>query len=69
MSLKAYQQTQVKTEDPRATEYRLFGQVTGAPCSMPRKRAPSAHRWSRRLTGTAGCGAPWPPTAWTIATA
>ncbi len=30
MSLKAYQQAQVKTEDPRATEYRLFGQVTGA---------------------------------------
>jgi flagellar protein FlaF len=30
MSLKAYQTTQLVTEDPRATEYRLFGQVTGA---------------------------------------
>ena len=30
MTLKAYQQTQRITEDPRATEYRLFGQVTGA---------------------------------------
>jgi len=30
MTLKAYQQTQRVTEDPRATEYRLFGQVTGA---------------------------------------
>ena len=30
MTLKAYQNTQAVTEDPRATEYRLFGQVTGA---------------------------------------
>ena len=30
MTLKAYQDTQRVTEDPRATEYRLFGQVTGA---------------------------------------
>ena len=30
MSLKAYQATQAATEDPRLTEYRLFGQVTGA---------------------------------------
>ena len=30
MSLKAYQNTQLITEDPRNTEYRLFGQVTGA---------------------------------------
>jgi len=30
MTLKAYQSTQRATEDPRATEYRLFGQVTGA---------------------------------------
>jgi flagellar protein FlaF len=30
MSLKAYQATQAATEDPRVTEYRLFGQVTGA---------------------------------------
>ena len=30
MTLKHYQDTQRVTEDPRATEYRLFGQVTGA---------------------------------------
>jgi flagellar biosynthesis activator protein FlaF len=30
MTLRAYQNTQAVTEDPRATEYRLFGQVTGA---------------------------------------
>jgi flagellar protein FlaF len=30
MTLKAYQNTQRVTENPRATEYRLFGQVTGA---------------------------------------
>jgi flagellar protein FlaF len=30
MTLQAYQTTQRITEDPRNTEYRLFGQVTGA---------------------------------------
>ncbi|MEJ0043084.1 MAG: flagellar biosynthesis regulator FlaF [Rhizomicrobium sp.] len=30
MTLRAYQDTQRVTEDSRATEYRLFGQVTGA---------------------------------------
>ncbi|HUJ04355.1 MAG TPA: flagellar biosynthesis regulator FlaF [Rhizomicrobium sp.] len=30
MSHQAYKNTQRVTEDPRATEYRLFGQVTGA---------------------------------------
>ena len=30
MSLKAYQNTQLISEDPRQTEYRLFGLVTGA---------------------------------------
>ena len=30
MTLRAYQNTQRITEDPRQTEYRLFGQVTGA---------------------------------------
>jgi flagellar protein FlaF len=30
MTLKAYQSAQRTVEDPRATEYRLFGQVTGA---------------------------------------
>jgi len=30
MSLQAYQKTQIATGNPRDTEYRLFGQVTGA---------------------------------------
>ena len=30
MTLQAYQNTQRITEDARSTEYRLFGQVTGA---------------------------------------
>src|SRR5580704_2665694 len=30
MTYQAYQTVQRATEDPRATEYRLFGQVTGA---------------------------------------
>lgn len=30
MTLKAYQAAQRISEDPRQTEYRLFGQVTGA---------------------------------------
>jgi flagellar protein FlaF len=30
MTLQAYQNTQRTTEDSRSTEYRLFGQVTGA---------------------------------------
>ncbi|MDB5739202.1 MAG: Flagellar protein FlaF, partial [Alphaproteobacteria bacterium] len=30
MSLNAYRTAQTTTEDPRTTEYRLFGQVTGA---------------------------------------
>jgi flagellar protein FlaF len=30
MTLKAYQNTQRITENPREAEYRLFGQVTGA---------------------------------------
>ena len=30
MSLKAYQKAQVAAENPRAIEYRLFGQITGA---------------------------------------
>jgi flagellar protein FlaF len=30
MTLQAYQNTQRITEDSRSTEYRLFGQVTGA---------------------------------------
>jgi flagellar protein FlaF len=30
MTLKNYQNVQLAVEDPRSTEYRLFGQVTGA---------------------------------------
>ena len=30
MTLQAYQNAQRAVEDPRITEYRLFGQVTGA---------------------------------------
>jgi len=30
MTLQAYKNTQRITEEPRSTEYRLFGQVTGA---------------------------------------
>jgi flagellar protein FlaF len=30
MTLQAYKNTQRATEDPRVTEFRLFGQVTGA---------------------------------------
>jgi flagellar protein FlaF len=30
MTLKAYHNAQIATEDPRGIEYRLFGQVTGA---------------------------------------
>jgi flagellar biosynthesis activator protein FlaF len=36
MTLKAYQNTQRITENPRETEYRLFGQVTGALLSAKR---------------------------------
>ncbi len=37
MSLKAYQNTQRIAEDPRQTEYRLFGVVTGALIDAERK--------------------------------
>jgi len=57
MSLKAYQAVQAKTEDPRVTEYRLFGQVTGA--LLHAKEAGTAGTqlveaidWNRRLWRT-----------------
>ncbi len=37
MTLKAYQNTQQITENSRETEYRLFGQVTGALISAQRE--------------------------------
>ena len=57
MSLKAYQQAQVKTEDPRVTEYRLFGQVTGALLNAKEAGAigtplVEAVDWNRRLWRT-----------------
>ena len=55
MSLKAYQQTQTVTETPRNTEYRLFGQVTGALIDAARAghddfaKLSDAIGWNRRL--------------------
>jgi len=57
MSLKAYQSAQARTEDPRVTEYRLFGQVTGALLSAKETNAVGtplveAVDWNRRLWRT-----------------
>src|ERR1700755_3464199 len=57
MSLKAYQATQAATEDPRVTEYRLFGQVTGALLDAKQSNAAGAPLveagdWNRRLWRT-----------------
>jgi flagellar protein FlaF len=57
MTHKAYQNAQVITEDPRATEYRLFGQVTGALIDAQQKRASGgplaeAIDWNRKLWRT-----------------
>ena len=57
MSLKAYQQAQAVAEDPRATEYRLFGQVTGALLSAKEAGAVGtslveAVDWNRRMWRT-----------------
>lgn len=54
MSLKAYQQTQQAAEDPVQSEYRLFGQVTGALLEARDKgysgsRLMDALDWNRRL--------------------
>jgi flagellar protein FlaF len=55
MSLRAYQQTATRTENPREMEYRLFGQVTRA--LMVASEAPAddiatridALDWNRRV--------------------
>ena len=55
MSLRAYQQAATRTENPRETEYRLFGQVTRA--LMEASQAPiddiqtriAALDWNRRV--------------------
>ena len=57
MRLKSYQSAQTKTEDPRATEYRLFGQVTGALLTAKEANASGtplveAVDWNRRLWRT-----------------
>jgi flagellar protein FlaF len=57
MSHHAYQSAQRVTEDPRAAEYRLFGQVTGALIDAQKngiKGGPLAEAvdWNRRLWGT-----------------
>jgi flagellar biosynthesis activator protein FlaF len=57
MSLKAYKATQAATEDPRVTEYRLFGQVTGALLNAKQTNAVGgslmeAVDWNRRLWRT-----------------
>jgi flagellar protein FlaF len=54
MSLQAYQRTQKTTENPRDTEYRLFGQVTRAlidarDASRQDKRLIDALDWNRRM--------------------
>jgi flagellar protein FlaF len=57
MSHKAYQNAQRITEDPRSTEYRLFGQVTGALITAQRSGARGgplvdAIDWNKRLWRT-----------------
>jgi len=57
MSLKAYKSAQTATEDPRVTEYRLFGQVTGALLDVQKKGASGtplveAIDWNRRMWRT-----------------
>ena len=57
MTHKAYQDTQRIAEDPRATEYRLFGKVTGALIDAQKANASGgplmeAVDWNRRLWHT-----------------
>jgi flagellar protein FlaF len=63
MSLGAYQKTQKITENPRETEYRLFGQVTHALIGVKSlepsdKRVIDALDWNRRMWGvlSTDCG-------------
>ena len=68
MTLQAYKNAQTATEDPRATEYRLFW--TGHRCVASQFRPPrrkALQSWSKPSTGIAACGARLPPTAWTTA--
>jgi flagellar protein FlaF len=57
MTLQAYKNTQTATEDPRVTEYRLFGQVTGRLLEVRASNAQGtplveAVDWNRRLWRT-----------------
>lgn len=57
MSHKAYQSTQRITENPRSTEYRLFGQVTGALMDMQKQGAKGGPLvdvidWNKRMWRT-----------------
>ena len=57
MTLKTYQSVQRAVEDPRSTEYRLFGQVTGALLNAKESKAQGsplveAVDWNRRLWRT-----------------
>lgn len=57
MSVKAYHTAQVATEDSRVTEYRLFGQVTGALLNAKEAKAAGtqlieAIDWNRQLWRT-----------------
>ncbi|BEV12617.1 flagellar biosynthesis regulator FlaF [Asticcacaulis sp. DW145] len=60
MSLQAYQKTAQRNEDPRQTEYRLFGQVTRAlmeAAELDRSevaRRMDALDWNRRLWSVLG---------------
>ena len=57
MTLKAYHDTQLLSEDPRATEYRLIGRITGALIDAKNAKAKGtplveAVDWNRRLWRT-----------------
>ena len=57
MAVKAYQKAQLAAENPRNTEYRLFGQVTGALMEAQSANAKGvalmdAIDWNRRLWST-----------------
>ncbi len=57
MTLQAYKNAQRATEDPRVTEYRLFGQVTGALLDAKNANAAGAPLvevidWNRRMWRT-----------------
>ncbi|SRR5579862_7101200 len=57
MTLQAYKNTQRITEDSRTTEYRLFGQVTGALIDAQRNRQSGsplveAVDWNKKLWRT-----------------